>query len=346
MNILINEFPVSEMCSILQVNPHFKFMSKEIVNPHDKLIKQLLSQKELAIDFFKEALPRSLVSHINFETLTPLDTSFISQTLKASYSDLVWSVQMNDRHNLKISMLLEHKSYADPNTAFQLLEYLACGYLKQCREKKKPEPIVPILYYHGKHNWKFRSLESFFQDYPDSLKAYLPTFLTEHINLHDFSAEELLKFSNGLISSALMIQKYFHYPQRLSSHILSILEKLRPYLLSNHIEPIFAYLEETGLEDSVLEEAVKNLPNDMSTRVMSLREQLFSKGREAGIKEGIAEGISKGKQEGIIEERARSVIQTILNTYDAGIDLPTIRTITGESEEKILHILKKNQRVI
>lgn len=305
-------------------------MPKEIINPHDKFIKQLLSHKEVAIDFFKESLPGSLVRNIDFETLTLLDTSFISRRLKASYSDLVWSVKMNDRHNLKISMLLEHKSYADLNTAFQLLEYLASGYLKQRREKKKPELIIPILYYHGKHNWKFKSLDSFFEDYPDFLKSYLPAFLTEYVNLHDFSADEILKFHNGLLSGALMIQKYFFYPERLNSHFMSILEKLHPYLYSNHIDSIFVYLGGSGLEDSTLEEAAKNLPDDMSTRVMTLREQIFCKGKEAGI----------------TEERERSVAQTILNAYDAGVDLPTIRVITGENEEKIHHILKQSRRVM
>ena len=36
---------------------------------------------------------------------------------------------------LRISLLLEHKSYVDPEAVFQLLEYLASGYRKQIRER-------------------------------------------------------------------------------------------------------------------------------------------------------------------------------------------------------------------
>lgn len=143
----------------------------------------------------------------------------------------------------------------------------------------------------------------------------------EILNPHDKFIKQLLSHN--------MIQKYFFNPEKLNLYFLSILEKLRPYLYSNQIDTIFVYLEETGLEDSTLEEAVKNLPDDMSTRVMTLREQLFYKGREAGI----------------AEERERFVVQTILNAYDKGFDMATIQAFTGENEEKIHYILKQYRRV-
>lgn len=77
------------------------------------------------------------------------------------------------------------------------------------------------------------------------------------------------------------------------------------------------------------EEAIKNLPDDMSERVMTLREQLIFK------------GIQRGKEEGIAE-----LLQcTVLNAFDNGIKVPVICKITGASEEKIIEILIQNGRI-
>ncbi len=91
---------------------------------------------------------------------------------------------------------------------------------------------------------------------------------------------------------------------------------------SNVTNSIFVYMI-TGirLEKSHLADAVKKLPEDMSTKVMTIYDQL------------ILEGVEK------------TVQKTVLNAYDAGIDIATIRIITGESEEKIKQILFQNRRV-
>ena len=296
-----------------------------ITNIHDKFIKQILSNKELAVEFLQHYLPEPLSSMLDFETLNQQNTSYITDGLKTSYSDLIWGVKMKGRESLQISLLLEHKSSADHNTTFQLLEYLALGYQKQVREKKKPELIVPILYYHGKKSWKFKPLNEYFAVYPDLLKKYLPIFSAEFINLQEVSSEQIYTFKNGLLTSAVMLQKYCFNPEELAAHLERIVENLNPYLESNVTNSIFVYMI-TGirLEKSYLANAVKKLPEDMSTKVMTIYDQLIREGKELAF--------------------AESLIKTVLNAYDAGIDIHTIRIITGETEEKIKQILAQNKR--
>ncbi|MBX2951364.1 MAG: Rpn family recombination-promoting nuclease/putative transposase [Leadbetterella sp.] len=297
-------------------------MPRNITNIHDKFIKQILSDKELAIDFLQQYLPESLVSSLDFDTLEQQDNSYITDQLKTSFSDLLWRVKMKDKENLQISLLLEHKSSADPKTAFQLLEYLALGYQKQLREKKKPELIVPILYYHGKKNWVFKPLEKYFTTYPDFLKKYIPVFSSEFINLAELSPEQIYALKNGLLGSAIMLQKYCFDPEELATHMDRIVENLNPYLDSNVTNSIFVYLI-TGirLEKIYLADAVKKLPDEMSTKVMTIYDQLIQEGME------------------------KTLQKTVLNAYDAGIDIATIRIITGEGEEKIKRILAQNNRI-
>ena len=59
--------------------------------------------------------------------------------------DVVFSVQLKRaKQAVKIVLLLEHKSYEDPNLLKQLLHYQACIY------ERWPYPIIPVLLYHGK----------------------------------------------------------------------------------------------------------------------------------------------------------------------------------------------------
>ncbi len=297
-------------------------MPAKISNIHDKFIKQLLSNKELAIEFLQEYLPKELVDVLHFETLEVQDTSYVTDSLKTSYSDLLWRIRMKNRESLQLSLLLEHKSSPDQKTAFQLLEYLALAYQKQLREKKKPELIVPVLYYHGKQNWNFKTIEAHFNAYPEYPKKYLPIFSTEFVNLRKIEPEHILALKNGLLSSAVMLQKYCFDPEVLAIHIHTIVENLNPYLDSNIIDAIFVYIiHGTRLDAAHFTESIKKLPVDMSTKTMTLYDQL----------------ILKGKQE--------EMEKTILNAYDAGIDIATIRIITGEDEGKIKNILVQKNRI-
>ncbi|TDB66887.1 hypothetical protein EZE20_07110 [Arundinibacter roseus] len=58
----------------------------------------------------------------------------------------------------------------------------------------------------------------------------------------------------------------------------------------------------------------------------------------------IQEGIEKGKAEGVAEGMQKGIEKTILNAFDNGISFDIIRMITGESDEKIRDVLKKNGR--
>ncbi len=309
-----------------------------ITNVHDKFIRQILSNKELAIDFLREFLPETLVNHMDLQTLEHQDTSYINEELKESFSDLIWRVNMKGKESLRISLLLEHKSYADPKVVFQLLEYLACGYRKQIREKQKPELIIPILYYHGKNNWKFRSLESYFAHYPDFMKKYLPWFEPEFVNLHKLAPEQILTLQNGLLSSAVMLQKYSFDPAGLATHIHSILENLSPYLESNATNAIFVYMiHGTQLDERHFTESVQKLPEHMSTKAMTLYDQIISKRKDQWIEEGMEKGIEQGI--------TQSLQTTILNAFDNGVEIPLICLITGEAEEKIYTVLRQNERI-
>lgn len=304
-------------------------MSRNLNNIHDRFVKQLLSSKDLSVEFLKEYLPPEVASLINFETLTYQNTSYLSGDLKSSFSDMVWQVKINSGKNLRICLLLEHKSYVDPRAAFQILEYLALAYQRQLSEKKKPELIIPVLYYHGKRKWNYQSFESYFSVTPEHLKKYLPRYESIFINLQQMSPDQLQNLRNGLLKSAIMLQKYYFDPESLNQNVFRILESLNPYLESKIVDAIFVYLiQNRHLRHGQFRESLKTFSPALNAKIMSIYNQLINDGIEKGLEQGIEKGL----------ERA------ILNAFDNGYDISAIRVITGESSEKIKAALIRNNR--
>ena len=67
----------------------------------------------------------------------------------------------------------------------------------------------------------------------------------------------------------------------------------------------------------------------MNTKVMTIYDQLILEGKEQGLAEGMEKALQK----------------TVLNAFDAGIDIATIGIITGKNTEKINRILIQHKRI-
>lgn len=251
---------------------------------------------------------------------------------------MVWSVSLKNARSVQICLLLEHKSYVDPHVNFQLLEYLSLGYQKQRKEKKTLELMIPVLYYHGTEKWEYKPLAKHFEAYPDFLQKYLPNFEAEFIDLQKLNQAQIENLKNGLLRTALTLQRYYFDKEGLNKQIEQILLNLNPYLESNFIDVIFVYLiQNDRLNKESFKEKLKTLPQSISNKAMSIYDEL--------IQEGIEKGIEKGKAEGISEGAEKELTKNVLNAFDNGFDLTVIRVITGESIERINAILKKNGRI-
>ena len=74
-----------------------------------------------------EIVANELVAFLDFDQLTPLNRSFISDTLREQESDLVFSVPFrrgSETDELLIYILLEHQSTVDPLMGFRVLFYM------------------------------------------------------------------------------------------------------------------------------------------------------------------------------------------------------------------------------
>jgi predicted transposase/invertase (TIGR01784 family) len=301
-------------------------MNTRINNIHDKFVKELLANREVAVAFLSEFLPSELVARLKFETLTYEPTSYLNTDLSDFFSDMVWSVHTQGEKEVKISILLEHKSYRDHRTSFQVLEYIALGYLSQLKSGKGVSLIIPLVYYHGHEQWEYQPLFSFFGDVDASFKRYLPIHDTEFVSLQALSNTQIEQLTMGLLQNALLIQKNYRDGNYLLSQVEKILSRLNPYLQSTPFRSIFVYLlQNENIDNQELRVKLTTLPTKLSDAMMSLYDEL--------IQEGIEKGIEKEK------------IEVILKAFDNQIGISMIELLTNEGEARILEILREHGRI-
>ncbi len=131
----------------------------KIASIHDKFIRSIFADKQLAADYFVSYLPVELSNQLNFSTLEQVSDSYLSKQLQRSMSDLVYTCALKtNSQKLKIALLIEHKSRVEKYAPVQIGSYLYSGYQKQVTNKEDLSIIIPILFYHGREKWTYKTL--------------------------------------------------------------------------------------------------------------------------------------------------------------------------------------------
>lgn len=167
----------------------------DLSNPHDKFFKETFTRIEVARDFFATYLPQSVVNTLNLDTLALKSGSFIDADLQEQFADLLYQVNWRTDDEAEeaiahIYLLLEHKSYPDPQTLFQLLRYLVRIWERDVQKGNTLRPIIPIVVYHGREKWRVATEFGELFTGPASLQPYWPQFRYELQDLSAFRADD------------------------------------------------------------------------------------------------------------------------------------------------------------
>ena len=160
--------------------------------------------------------------------------SFIDKKLRRYYSDKLYKAKFTNGLLALFYALIEHKSYPEHFVSFQVLLYKVKiweFFIKQYnanrkaqikQKKKNPDivvdptlkylpPIIPMVLYHGKQEWKvpldFKSLID--PNRPDEFDKYIPDFQYEFVNL------------SGIPDKDIKGEIYYQVAMRLMKHIYS-----------------------------------------------------------------------------------------------------------------------------
>ena len=117
--------------------------------PHDAVFKKFLGHPDTARDFLDTYLPASLHELCDLDTLKLEPGSFIEEDLRASYSDVLWSLKTRTGKGY-IYALIEHQSSPDKLMAFRLMRYAIAAMQRHLDAGHDRLPLViPVLFYHG-----------------------------------------------------------------------------------------------------------------------------------------------------------------------------------------------------
>ncbi len=195
-------------------------MSK-LDNPHDSVVKQTLGRPEVAAGYFRYNLPKKLLAHLDFATLERGQGSFVDPELHPSASDLLFTVNYlaeadtkDEQDKLLLYLLIEHKSYPDRMTLFQLLRYMVRIWERYCAENRKLAalpPVYPMILYHGRQPWPYPlNFQSLFNVQEDALLRHLPEFSPV---LHDVARSDDQEITGETAARPLLlVLKYIFRP--------------------------------------------------------------------------------------------------------------------------------------
>lgn len=118
--------------------------------PHDAVFKQFLTQADTARDFLAIHLPPALRQRCDLDTLQLESASFIEESLRAWYSDVLWSLKTASGEGY-IYVVIEHQSSPDAQMAFRLMRYAIAAITERPRHTRGHSTgwtVLPI------HSWR------------------------------------------------------------------------------------------------------------------------------------------------------------------------------------------------
>lgn len=259
-------------------------MSKINTTVHDNFIRAILADKEIAIAYFSNFLPVFVSTQLDFSTLTQMSDTYLSKNLQKTMSDIVYSCKTkNEENDIKICLLIEHKSYYDKYTPIQIGGYIFSGLAKQVANKEKLSMIIPVLLYHGKDKWEYKTVSDLFENLDQKWKNFVPDFDYVYNNLGEISDEQIEILENKFLIASLLSLKHTFQTGWLewnAHRILVLTEDANENLQKNLTVYLFT---NSGLEEEKIINLLQSLPLVLKDKVMNTLEIFEKKGLDRGI---------------------------------------------------------------
>ncbi len=292
---------------------------KNAISLHDHFLRQILSDKNIAAEYFKNYLPHSVGQHLDFNTLIQLPDTYLSEDLKKSMCDIVYSCQKKgESSTVKVSLLVEHKSYPDKYSPVQIGGYIFSALQKQVAGKKPLSVVIPVLLYHGRGKWRYQTVADLFKDTAAEWKKYIPDFDYVCNDLGELADADVERLKNKFLAASILALKHSvekEWLERNAVKLLILASKGPMYLQTGFI--IYLY-DRVTLDDKKI---LTSLPKPIRKTIMSTLDIYIEKGR----KEGLEKGIEKGT-----EQKSREVVKNLLATRKFSIS--EIAELAGVAE--------------
>jgi len=273
---------------------------------HDKLIKEILSDKREAIKFINYYLNLNLVE----DEIEKYEKEFRIGKFNNIEADIVYKIK-----NKNAFILIEHQSSVDLKMAYRIRCYKNAIIeesvdKKKLREKNYRIPkVIAIVLYTGRREWQ----NLLISDIEEKIEEYIePENEYTLVDSNKFSREELLE-DTLMTSKAMLIEKSKN-TEELYQNIEDVIKNQKEKNALNNIqlEKLVQYeLAETKDEKMIKDfiEKTRNAKgeNEIMTNASRIINNEMRKQRKAGIEEGKAEGRAIGRIAGIKENQEKVI---------------------------------------
>jgi len=283
---------------------------------HDNFIRTILANKELAADYFENCLPDIISQQLDFSTLEQQADSYLSDELQKTLADIVYACyKKGGAEKIKVCLLIEHKSYPDKYTPIQIGGYIFSAWQKQVANKEPLSVVVPVLFYHGKGKWQYRTVADLFGKLETEWKQFLPDFSYVYNNLNDMPDSRVEMIRNEFLAASLLALKHSFQKNWLEENALRmlILAENAPESLQRSF---LIYLFGRGeIKAESVYKLLESLSDTLKENIMSTLDIFMEKGRKEGIEIGIDKGIEKGIEKGIrigVEKKNYDIVKNLI----------------------------------
>lgn len=270
-----------------------------VQSPHDRFFRESFGRIEVARNYLEEYLPANLRRLLDLTEMTLLDGSFIDEEMKEHQTDIIYQVRLHDGQMAYIYFLFEHKSYPDPQVAFQLLRYLVRFWERQLKDGQPLAPIIPLVIYHGERLWQVSTEFAALLTVEEGLRPYLPNF---HYLLSDFShlSDEAIRGQIWLRVSLSVLRAIFnpHLREELNDLVALMFQLSTQRTGLEYIRTILYYLsratEKITRQD--LQQALLQQGAEGKKLMNTIAQEFIQQGMQQGLQQGLQQGMEAMRQ--------------------------------------------------
>ena len=301
-----------------------------MANKHDKVIKDLINNREFAISWLQQYLDAKLVSLVDWKSvvINSANVEHSRQSHKKNIkskeqSDISFAFKFKNGNDGAIFVHVEAQTTNDETLIIRVRHYQTAyllDFIKKNKGVKKLPLIVSIIYYANKQPFTHGlDINDYFQN-PALAKKH--AFTTKFIDLNRMSDEEIS--NHGYISAYELVLKYIR-ENKIDENLKILIKQMVNCDLTYRLVLLkyigdCSYLSNEEFKTKVIE-CENKLENDMNT----VAEQWKKEGYGIGYDDGIVTGIEKGIERGSLEAKK----QTAKNLIKMGIEDEKIIVATG-----------------
>ncbi len=268
------------------------FSCKKEHEIHDRLVKNILKDKEEIIKFINQFITKS--NYISNENLVKYTNSFITKRYKTKGTDLVYKIK-----NQNIFFLIEHQSQIDNSITYRMLNY-CIDIMNEWKKSqktvtiKKYPVIIPIVIYTGDKKWKIPVNLKEKQIATSIFENYKIDFRYNLIDTNKLTDKGLIE-KNSMLGYFMMIEKSKDKKELLEK-LKIIVEKEEREEILRKLEDIIIYYLNNALENTSKEELLPKINIEVGDEKVSTLVERLTEENKRVWNNGIAKGLSKNKK--------------------------------------------------